>query len=276
MLVRVDLNVPMENGKVTDATRIERMAPTITEIADKGGKVILLSHFGRPKGRDPKDSLKPVVAGSCRVIGRPVAFAEDCIGEEAEAAVARMKPGDICCLENTRFHKGEEKNDPAFAAALAEARRHLCQRRVLGGAPRARVDRRARRTAAGLCRARHAGRARGAGRKALEHAAAAGRGHRRRRQGLDQARSARQSRRQGRCADHRRRHGQHLPCRAGQAVGKSLCEHDLAADRARHSRQGEGQGCEIVLPVDVVVAQEIRGARALARRVASTRSAPTR
>ncbi len=120
VLLRVDLNVPMENGEVTDATRIERVAPTITEIADKGGKVILLAHFGRPKGPDPKESLRPVAAAVSKVIGRPVAFAEDCIGDKAEAAIAAMKPGDILCLENTRFHKGEEKNDPAFVDALAK------------------------------------------------------------------------------------------------------------------------------------------------------------
>src|SRR5467141_4015959 len=85
VLLRVDLNVPMENGRVADATRIERMAPTITEIADKGGKVILLSHFGRPKGPNPKDSLKPVAAALATVLGRPVGFAEDCIGEKAQA-----------------------------------------------------------------------------------------------------------------------------------------------------------------------------------------------
>jgi phosphoglycerate kinase len=120
VLVRVDLNVPMDNGRISDRTRIERMAPTIVEIADKGGKVILLSHFGRPKGRDPKDSLKDVAAATAQIIQRPVAFAEDCIGEKAEAAVNAMKPGDILCLENTRFHPGEEKNDPSFIAALAK------------------------------------------------------------------------------------------------------------------------------------------------------------
>src|SRR6201999_1616050 len=120
VLLRVDLNVPMENGRVTDATRLERIAPTITEISGKGGKVILLSHFGRPKGRDPKESLKTVAAEVARVIGKPVAFADDCIGPAAEAAVAAMKPGDVLCLENTRFHKEEEKNDPAFVAALAK------------------------------------------------------------------------------------------------------------------------------------------------------------
>jgi phosphoglycerate kinase len=120
VLVRVDLNVPMENGRVTDATRIERVAPTIAEIAAKGGKVILLSHLGRPKGPDPAQSLRPVAEALARVINRPVAFASDCIGPAAEAAVAALRPGDVLCLENTRFHRGEEKNGPGFVAALAK------------------------------------------------------------------------------------------------------------------------------------------------------------
>jgi phosphoglycerate kinase len=110
----------MENGRVTDATRLERVAPTITEISDKGGKVILLAHFGRPKGPDPKDSLKLVAAALAQVITRPIAFADDCVGDVAQKAVAAMKDGDILCLENTRFHKEEEKNDPAFVAELAK------------------------------------------------------------------------------------------------------------------------------------------------------------
>jgi len=120
VLVRADLNVPMSNGMVSDATRIRVAAPTITEIADKGGRVILLSHFGRPKGRDAKSSLAPVAAEVSKVIGRPVAFADDCVGETAERAIAAMKPGDILCLENTRFHPGEEKNDRDFVAQLAK------------------------------------------------------------------------------------------------------------------------------------------------------------
>src|SRR5882757_578059 len=120
VLLRVDLNVPMENGRVTDATRLERVAPTITEIAGKGGKVILLAHFGRPKGREPKDSLKPVAAALAEVIKRPVGFADDCVGDVAAKAIAAMQDGDILCLENTRFHAGEEKNDPAFVAELAK------------------------------------------------------------------------------------------------------------------------------------------------------------
>ena len=120
VLVRVDLNVPVNNGTVSDATRIRACAPTITEIADKGGRVILLSHFGRPKGRDAKDSLKGIAAAVAQTIGRPVGFAEDCVGEIPERAVAATKPGGILCLENTRFHSGEEKNDRAFVAQLAK------------------------------------------------------------------------------------------------------------------------------------------------------------
>src|SRR5215510_12054056 len=120
VLVRVDLNVPVENGKVADTTRIERVAPTIREIAEHGGKVILLSHFGRPKGPDPKLSLRPVATALAEVIKRPIRWVADCVGPEAEAAVAAMQPGDIICLENTRFHRGEEKNDPEFVGALAK------------------------------------------------------------------------------------------------------------------------------------------------------------
>ncbi|EIM27374.1 phosphoglycerate kinase [Microvirga lotononidis] len=120
VLVRVDLNVPMENGRVTDATRIERVLPTIREIADKGGRVILLAHFGRPKGRDLKESLKPVAEAVSKHLGKPIAFADDCIGESAAQAVDALKDGDVLLLENTRFHAGEEKNDPAFVQELAK------------------------------------------------------------------------------------------------------------------------------------------------------------
>ena len=121
VLLRVDLNVPMEDGRVTDATRIDRVVPTIREIADKGGRVILLAHFGRPKnGPDEANSLKPVAPVLAHHLGRPVAFATDCIGATAEAAVAALKDGDVLLLENTRFHKGEEKNDPAMVEALAK------------------------------------------------------------------------------------------------------------------------------------------------------------
>jgi phosphoglycerate kinase len=120
VLVRVDLNVPMKAGKVTDATRIERAAPTLSEVASKGARVIVLSHFGRPDGkRVPEMSLKPLVEPLSKALGKPVAFADDCIGPTAEAAVSALKPGDVLLLENLRFHKGEEKNDPGFVQKLA-------------------------------------------------------------------------------------------------------------------------------------------------------------
>ncbi len=121
VLLRVDLNVPTENGRVTDKTRIERVAETMKEIADKGGKVILLAHFGRPKGGpDEANSLRPVAEAVAEVIGRPVGFVGDCIGEMAADAIGTMRNGDILLLENTRFHKGEEKNDPAHVEELAK------------------------------------------------------------------------------------------------------------------------------------------------------------
>ncbi|MFI5029367.1 MAG: phosphoglycerate kinase, partial [Reyranellales bacterium] len=120
VLVRVDLNVPMKNGKVTDATRIERAAPTLRELADKGAKVVVLSHFGRPDGkRVPEMSLKPLVEPLSKALGKPVAFADDCVGPEAEAAVKALKAGDVLLLENLRFHKEEEKNDKGFVDQLA-------------------------------------------------------------------------------------------------------------------------------------------------------------
>ncbi len=120
VLVRVDLNVPMKNGKVTDATRIDRAAPTLKELADKGAKVIVLSHFGRPDGKRVAEmSLKPLVEPLAKALGKPVAFAEDCIGPEAEAAVKALKAGDVLLLENLRFHKEEEKNDKGFVDQLA-------------------------------------------------------------------------------------------------------------------------------------------------------------
>jgi phosphoglycerate kinase len=120
VLLRVDLNVPTENGRVTDLTRIERVLPTMRELLTNGAKLVLLAHFGRPKGKpDPKESLRPVAQAVQQVLGKPVAFGEDCIGEKAAAAVSRLAPGEVVLLENTRFHAGEEKNDPGFAKALA-------------------------------------------------------------------------------------------------------------------------------------------------------------
>ncbi|MCB2125174.1 MAG: phosphoglycerate kinase [Rhodobacteraceae bacterium] len=120
VLVRVDINVPVEAGQVTDATRIEKIVPTIRDILGRGGKPVLLAHFGRPKGQVvPEMSLRVTLPALEAALGRKVAFAEDCIGAPAKKAVAAMEPGDVLLLENTRFHAGEEKNDPAMAAALA-------------------------------------------------------------------------------------------------------------------------------------------------------------
>jgi phosphoglycerate kinase len=121
VLLRVDLNVPTENGRVTDTTRIQRVAATIEELAKKGAKVVLLAHFGRPKGGpDEKNSLRPVAAAVAEIVKRPVAFATDCVGPIAAEAIAKLKNGEILLLENTRFYKGEEKNDPAHVAELAK------------------------------------------------------------------------------------------------------------------------------------------------------------
>ncbi|GAA0526152.1 phosphoglycerate kinase [Rhizomicrobium palustre] len=121
VLVRADFNVPMKDGVVTSTTRIERQAPTINDLVAKGAKVIICSHFDRPKGKVvPSMSLKPVAAALAKIINKPVAFADDCVGPVAEEAVAKLKNGDVLLLENTRFHAGEEKNDPELSKGLAK------------------------------------------------------------------------------------------------------------------------------------------------------------
>jgi phosphoglycerate kinase len=121
VLLRADLNVPVRDGKISDLTRIERLCPTIRELSEKGAKVIVCSHFDRPKGkRVPEMSLAPMAAALGEVLGRKVRFAEDCIGVPAEQAIDALRPGDVAVLENTRYYAEEEKNDPGFAAKLAE------------------------------------------------------------------------------------------------------------------------------------------------------------
>jgi phosphoglycerate kinase len=119
-LVRVDFNVPMADGAVSDDTRLRAAVPTIEKLRAGGAKVVLLAHFDRPKGKVmPSMSLAPIAPALAKVLGHPVAFASDCVGDEAVAAVSALKSGDVLLLENVRFHPGEESNDPDFARALA-------------------------------------------------------------------------------------------------------------------------------------------------------------
>ena len=121
ILLRADLNLPMKDGVITDRTRIDRLAPTVKELADKGGRVIICSHFDRPKGQHvPGMSLRPMVEALSAALDRPVGFVDDCIGPAAEAAADALRDGEVLLLENTRFHAGEEKNDPGLSAGLAK------------------------------------------------------------------------------------------------------------------------------------------------------------
>ena len=272
VLVRVDLNVPVENGKVGDLTRIERMAPTIAELSDKGGKVILLSHFGRPPGRDPSQSLRPVAAAVAAVMKRPVAFADDCIGAVAARAVNAMQPGDILCLENTRFHPGEVANDAAFVAALA----------ALGDVwvnDAFSVAHRAHASTEGLGHRlpAYAGRTMQAELDALAKA-------------LDAPQRPVAAIVGGAKVSTKLDLLRNLVAKvdvliigggmantflaaAGKAVGRSLCEHDLAATACQILGLAKAQNCELVLPVDAVVAREFK-AHAASRVVAVDAIAP--
>jgi phosphoglycerate kinase len=265
VLLRVDLNVPMEHGRVTDATRIERVAPTIAEIAGKGGKVILLAHFGRPKGPDPKQSLRPVAAEVAKVIGRNVAFAEDCIGAKAETAVAAMKPGDVLCLENTRFHPGEENNDPAFVDALAKLG-DLWVNDAFSAAHRAHAST----EGLGHKLPAYAGRtmqaeleALGRALEAPQHPVAAIVGGAKVSTKLELLGNLVAK------VDVLMIGGgmaNTFLLAQGKPVGKSLAEGDLAGTARDILAKAKAQGCEIVLPVDVVVAQTFE-ARAPSRAV---------
>jgi phosphoglycerate kinase len=255
VLLRVDFNVPMHDGEVADVSRIERNSPTITEIADRGGKVILLSHYGRPKGRDPKESLKPVVNAVARIIGRPIAFANDCVGAAAEKAVAALTPGDILCLENTRFHSGEEKNDTAFAAALARLG-DIYVDDAFSVAHRAHASVEA---LAHLLPA-YAGRAMQEELEALEKAL-----HAPERPVAAIVGGAKISTKLD-LLGNLLAHVDSLIigggmantflAAQGKAVGKSLCENDLMATARGILAKAKSQNREIVLPVDVVVAQK--------------------
>ncbi len=275
VLLRVDVNVPMESGRVTDATRIERVVPTIREIADGGGRVILLAHFGRPKGkREPKDSLEPVVPAIAEALGRPVAFADDCVGEAATAAVAALKDGDVLLLENTRYHAGEEKNDPAFVAALAE-NGDVYVNEAFSAAHRAHAS------TEGLAHKlpAFAGRLMQAELDALT-------------KGLEAPKRPVIAIVGGAKVSSKIDLLQNLVAKVdmlvigggmantflhaqGKAVGKSLCERDLAETATRILGAAEAANCRVILPVDAVIARSSRPTPP-ARRCRSTRCPRTR
>jgi phosphoglycerate kinase len=257
VLVRADLNVPVKDGKVTDATRIERLAPTVEALLAKGARVAVISHFGRPKGPDAALSLRPLVEPLSRAIGgKPVHFAPDCVGPEAKRVVDALKPGEVALLENLRFHKEEEANDPAFARQLAE----------LGDAYVDDAFSAAHRAHASI--------------EALAHLlpAAAGKNMQRELEAL------------GAALEHPERPvialvgGAKVSTKLdllkfmtgkvdklaiggamantflyaqGRPVGRSLCEQDLADTARAILAEAEKRGCEIILPDDAVTAEKL-------------------
>jgi phosphoglycerate kinase len=258
VLVREDLNVPMADGRVTDDTRLRATIATVTELADRGAIVLILAHFGRPKGqRNPDYSLAMLTRPYSDVLGRPVRFIDDVAGEAAEAAVATLNPGDIAILENTRFHAGEEKNDPELAAQIARLGDFYVND-AFSAAHRAHVS------TEGLARQlpAFAGRAMEAELDALEkalgnpeHPVAAVVG------------GAKVSTKLA-VLKHLVGKVDHLIIGGGMAntflaargvdVGKSLCEHDLTGTAEDILDAADKAGCTVHLPYDVVVAKEFK------------------
>ncbi len=262
VLVRVDLNVPVADGKVSDATRIERVAPTIKELSDKGARVILLAHFGRPKGEPvANQSLSLIAPAVEEVLDQKVAFASDCIGAPAADAIAKMENGDILLLENTRFHKGEEKNTPEFVAELAR-NGDIFVNDAFSAAHRAHAS------TEGLAHhmPAYAGRTmqaelvaleKGLGKPARPVVAIVG--------------GAKVSTKIDLLSNLVKKvdalvigGGMANTFLAAQGinVGKSLCEHDLAETAKQIMIDAEAAGCAIVLPVDGVVAREFKAGAA--------------
>ncbi len=258
VLVRVDFNLPMRDGAVSDATRLERTAPCLRDLIGRGAKVIILTHLGRPKGAsNPEFSLKPVAARLAEVLGQPVRFVEDCVGEVAEAASHDLKPGEIAMLENLRFHRQEEKDDPDFAAALARSgdvfvgeafscahRAHASVHAITRLLPsyagplmnqeilalRAALEEPRRPTAAVVGGSKVSTKI-----PVLMNLVAK----------VDKLIIG------GGMANT-------FLAAKGLDVGRSLCEHDLLDTACQIAVAAKEQGCEIVLPVDVVVASEFK------------------
>ena len=258
VLVRVDLNVPVTDGKVSDKTRIERVAPTILELSEKGAKVILLAHFGRPKGEPVADQSLSLIAPAVEeVLDQRVAFASDCIGASAADAIAKMENGDILLLENTRFHKGEEKNTAEFVAELAK-NGDIYVNDAFSAAHRAHAS------TEGLAHhlPAYAGRTMQAELEALE-------------KGLGQPTRPVVAIVGGAKVSTKIDLLSNLVAKVdalvigggmantfiaaqGIDVGKSLCEHDLADTARSIMETAKTAGCAIVLPVDGVVAREFK------------------
>lgn len=258
VLLRVDLNVPVKDGKVTDTTRIDRVVPTLRELSEKGAKVILLAHFGRPKGEPVADmSLAAIAPAVEDILDQRVHFAADCVGDKAAAAIEAMKDGDILLLENTRFYKGEEKNTPEFVEALA-ANGDIYVNDAFSAAHRAHAS------TEGLAHhlPAYAGRTMQAELDALE-------------KGLgNPARpvvaivgGAKVSSKIDLLMNLVKKvdalvigggMANTFIAARGTDVGKSLCEHELAPTAKQIMTEAAASGCAIVLPVDGVVAREFK------------------
>ena len=258
VLVRVDFNVPMKDGKVTDTTRIDRTVPSLKELADKGAKVIVLSHLGRPKGKKNLEfTQKPVAEALSRALGKRVAFAPDCIGPEAKAVVDKLEPGEFAMLENVRFYAEEEKNDREFATKLAELGDVLvsdafsCSHRA-----HASVEALARLLPSAAGRLMQAEiEALTAALEAPKHPAAALVGGAKISTKLDVLGNLTEKVDQiiigGAMANT-------FLAAEGKAVGKSLCEHEMLDSARAIMEKAKKAGCEIVLPTDAVVAPEFK------------------
>ncbi len=262
VLVRVDLNVPVEGGRVTDTTRIDKIVPTVKDIQAAGGKPVLMAHFGRPKGKPADEfSLRQIVPALEAALGQPVTFAEDCIGGAAKRAVAGMQAGDVVLLENTRFHAGEEKNDEVFAASMA-ALGEVYVNDAFSAAHRAHAS------TEGLARVlpAAAGRLMAAELKALE--AALGNPERPVCAVVGGAKVSTKLDLLGNLVEK----VDHLVIGGGMAntflvaqgvdVGKSLAEREMAETAREILGKADAAGCVIHLPVDVVVAREFKAGAA--------------
>lgn len=258
VLVRVDFNVPMKDGEVTDATRIDRALPTIQELSKKGAKVLLASHFGRPKGAiDPEFTLAPVAKALADKLGGPVEFAEDCVGDPVRKVVKKMLDSDVALLENTRFHQGEEANDPEFAKALAEHadiyvndafsaahRAHASTEGVAHLLP----------SAAGRAMERELDYLKAALSEPVRPLMAVVGGAKvstKIELLLNLVAKANMLAVGGAMANT-------FLFAMGKSVGKSLCEPDLADTAREIMSQAQAKGCELILPIDVVVAKELK------------------